>query len=686
MAGKAGAMIVQRISSSQPEAIVHPELAARKLLHPGSLLKPFTAAWLLQQQLLSPQHRVACDGVALAVADALAASCNAWFEEASAVTEPAAFRRGLQQLGLQNEWREPPSRELFRLALSGRQFIRVTPLHMMQAWRKLAQRRNEASLAPVFAGLAKAADRGTARLAGAALLAKTGTSVDGAWFAAMTPAQQPEWLVLVWLPRGTGGADAAPLARLMLEQLPAASPYSRDHLRVRFFSQSRLTQLGVLSPDGRPVALPADLPVSSRIITAQGEQTSPWPLSVRQEGDRYTVDALLPLEDYVAQVVDAEAGEFRAAAALEAMAITARTWALAHRNRHHADGHELCDSTHCQDLSLRPASPKARAAAQRTKGLLLWQQGQLIDAAHHAHCGGVTQAGVSSPACGRQPEWQSFLSQEQLRRVFPGWRSLRVAQQRHGRVDQVLLNDRPVSEEWFRLSIGRTLGWHHLKSNQWRVEQQRNGLLFMGRGRGHGLGLCQSGANELALTGATREEILQTWFSGATLSRSGAGIRWHTQQNAAVEAAAPTQAQAQLLALQMRTALQEAGRRCQCGTTKRIELRLYPDVASFRNEAGDAGSTAAALRGPQLLLQPKPSTALLLHEAMHFLLEANTSRSHPRWFREGLVLHLVPESRSESDEYRSALRRVKTLASRFGNDALLRWWREGLPTQQAKEQ
>ena len=41
---------------------------------------------------------------------------------------------------------------------------------------------------------------------------KTGTSGGHAWFAGFAPAERPEIVVVVFLERGTGGTDAAPIA------------------------------------------------------------------------------------------------------------------------------------------------------------------------------------------------------------------------------------------------------------------------------------------------------------------------------------------------------------------------------------------------------------------------------------------------------------------------------------------
>jgi stage II sporulation protein D len=43
--------------------------------------------------------------------------------------------------------------------------------------------------------------------------------------------------------------------------------------------------------------------------------------------------------------------------------------------------------------------------------------------------------------------------------------------------------------------------------------------IFYGRGWGHGLGMCQTGAYGMALEGATYQQILEHYYPGMTLQR-----------------------------------------------------------------------------------------------------------------------------------------------------------------------
>ena len=99
--------------------------------------------------------------------------------------------------------------------------------------------------------------------------------------------------------------------------------------------------------------------------------------------------APVPLEEYVGGVLTGEALPESGPAALEALAITIRTYALANRSRHAAEGFDLCDLTHCQVLR-RPTRATERAAAA-TAGRVMRLNGEPAQVFYSASCGGHTE-------------------------------------------------------------------------------------------------------------------------------------------------------------------------------------------------------------------------------------------------------------------------------------------------------
>ena len=111
-------------------------------------------------------------------------------------------------------------------------------------------------------------------------------------------------------------------------------------------------------------------------------------VGVLQPGGRYSVSTL-SMETYVARVVAGEAMRDSHPAALEALAIAVRTFALANRGRHRADGFDVCDQTHCQVV--RASTQATESAAQATAGRVLLRNGAPASIYYTASCGGRTE-------------------------------------------------------------------------------------------------------------------------------------------------------------------------------------------------------------------------------------------------------------------------------------------------------
>jgi stage II sporulation protein D len=127
-----------------------------------------------------------------------------------------------------------------------------------------------------------------------------------------------------------------------------------------------------------------------------------------------------------------------------------------------------------------------------------------------------------------------------------------------------------------------------------------------------------------------------------------------------------------------------------------IEIRLYPDVETFRNATGEPGWVAAHTVGVSIDLQ---TAGALRHELLHVLVEAHAAAGLPLWFREGLVEYLEnPGLAHASDKppmdadlrqiadadrarraYGQAAGAVAGLVHRYGEGKVLGWLASGLP-------
>lgn len=671
MTGRAGAVVVAEAASGKLLAHHRLTVAGTRRASPGSAVKPFVLRALLESGRAAASSALPCPrklellgrrldcthpeaGFPLDPATALAYSCNAYFARMALRLEPAALARALEQAGLtaasglvENEitgtLRPAATPEQLQLQALGEANIEVTPLGLLNAYRRLALARAKAPpvLTPLFEGLEAATVHGTAQLAqpaGLKVAGKTGTSAGGhAWFAGWAPAQAPEIVLVVFLEQGRGGPGAAPVARAILEA----------HAR-----------------GARQVA-----------VRAQGQTVT------------------LPLETYVAAVLAGECATFPSEEALKAMAVAARSWAFRHRGRHRREGYDFCDTTHCQYLRLEDLAPRLRAAAEATEGEMLWYEGRPAAAFHHAHCGGTSEdaanvwpelrapylRSVADTFCtgsGRAP-WSSQVLKSDLAKALGlgGPVILEIARRApSGRVTEVRVAGSRWPETRFETAVGRALGWHVLKSNWYEIADAGDRYVFRGHGAGHGVGLCQAGAAERGRQGHTYRQILEFYFPGTALGLSARGFSWVRLAGERVEVWSTRPQQDGALVELADRALEEAERRAGFALSVRPRIRAYPTVAAFRDATGEPGSVAASTIGHAIRLQPHALLgdrlrSTLLHEMLHVVLEQRAHPTLPPWFREGLVKFLAE----------GADARLSALVQRHGRQAVMGWLESGLP-------
>jgi penicillin-binding protein 2 len=259
MAGHKGTAVVLSVDTERILAAYRPEVAAQRLALPGSSIKPFTLMALLNSGKVTAQtalmcnrslsvggHRLDCShpqmGQPLDAVTALAYSCNSYFTSMSTRLTPAQLREALINDGLATPTGLAPdegigtvalaqSRDELQLQAIGEWGVRVTPLELLRAYRKLAllaSTGTDTNVKAIFEGLEGSTSYGMARSArpenGIRVAGKTGTanSDDGpwthGWFAGYAPADKPEVAVVVFLERGRG-SDAAAIARQVFAAL-----------------------------------------------------------------------------------------------------------------------------------------------------------------------------------------------------------------------------------------------------------------------------------------------------------------------------------------------------------------------------------------------------------------------------------------------------------------------------------
>ena len=292
------------------------------------------------------------------------------------------------------------------------------------------------------------------------------------------------------------------------------------------------------------------------------------PFSIQSDAyGSWTLVEHVPLERYLNGVVPYEIGSTSPEAALAAQAVLARTWAIANSHRFKVDGYNLCSDTQCQvykDPSR--ANQKIKKAIKKTAGRILTWEKNPINAVYHATNGGV-MASVNeawstnsvpylqmrldgpktwarnidlplsnekhlksflfsqSEAFGsKHPlfRWNRIIESSQLSEQLKQTQTFSssfypseikvVSRGTSGRVTNLKIVGDRGSEIVLKLDRIRAV-LRQLPSTLFVVKEIKEGKwLFSGGGFGHGAGMSQSGAIELAKNGWTEKQILSHYY------------------------------------------------------------------------------------------------------------------------------------------------------------------------------
>lgn len=236
------------------------------------------------------------------------------------------------------------------------------------------------------------------------------------------------------------------------------------------------------------------------------------------------------IESYVAGVVKAEGGSGKHPEFYRTQSVIARTYMYRYLGKHTADHFNLCDNTHCQVYRGVTTDSAIIRAALDTRGEVIFGPDSLpVIAAFHSNCGGETAASedvwltpqpylrrVTDPHCssGRNAVWQVTKSLQE-------WKSYLGKAGFTG--DDALLNYSQLkrSEDYavgdIRIPFRQVRSDFNLRSTFFSVSVKGDSVLLMGRGYGHGVGLCQEGAMVMAAKGFNYRQIIGFYYTGVTV-------------------------------------------------------------------------------------------------------------------------------------------------------------------------
>ncbi len=270
------------------------------------------------------------------------------------------------------------------------------------------------------------------------------------------------------------------------------------------------------------------------------DQTIYGDLSIGFHPERRTfyLVSIIPLETYLLGVVGHEMSAEWEMEALKAQAVASRTYAMYSKLESASKYYDVYPSILDQVYKgYLPVHPNVKKAVEETKGMILVYKRKPIRAYFHSCCGGHTESAAnvwgdaSQPylpstessycnSCSNTP-WEYRIFSEEFYEKIRKEYSLRsrpnrieiAKKNKSGRV--VTLKILREDGNWMSVDPNKfrsVIGFTNIKSLKFDMYVQNDMLVFTGNGMGHGVGMCQYGAEGMALSGKNYQNILQYFY------------------------------------------------------------------------------------------------------------------------------------------------------------------------------
>lgn len=247
----------------------------------------------------------------------------------------------------------------------------------------------------------------------------------------------------------------------------------------------------------------------------------------------------LELEEYVIGVVASEMPASFHVEALKSQAILARTYALRalEKNIRLTDNSSTQNYKSIEELKKMWGSSfstyynKIKNATEKTEGMYLTYQGEIVDAVYHSTSNGWTEdaknvwgnsipylVSVESPYDNLSSTFlseKSFSYEElstKLGIIMTYDTTFEIQSKTEG---NRVLNMQIDTQIYTGVALRNLLG---LRSATFDVVKKENGVTFVTQGFGHGVGMSQYGANGMAKNGSSYTNILKHYYQGITIS------------------------------------------------------------------------------------------------------------------------------------------------------------------------
>jgi len=254
-----------------------------------------------------------------------------------------------------------------------------------------------------------------------------------------------------------------------------------------------------------------------------------------RRGFKFDVINIVLMKDYLIGVLEAEVNPSFHFETLKAQAVVSRSYAY-YKIFSRKDTLYDIDATRLDQIyeGTKYKNFKIVEAVKKTEGIFLFKKRKIFPGFFSACCGGVTEkaqnvwenlnissCSVICPFCKDSPcfSWRIKISIEEfesklkkfgfyikVKGIYP------ISFTDTGRVDVLKIKSKNDEKYIRATTLREILGFDILKSTFFSIKILGDEIFIEGRGWGHGVGLCQWGANKMAKKGYNFLEIIKFYF------------------------------------------------------------------------------------------------------------------------------------------------------------------------------
>lgn len=249
----------------------------------------------------------------------------------------------------------------------------------------------------------------------------------------------------------------------------------------------------------------------------------------------------LDIEKYLYGVLYHEMPHYWPMETLKAQAIAARTFAMQRVETMRERDYDVTSDIYSQVYGGRSSERRTtRKAVDATRGKVLTYNGKILPAYYHAICGGHTESaevvfgidlaplrGRRAPYCkgARGMRWKASFSYKQMEEKLNKY-GIKVKglsfiaegkRDRSGRLIDVVIRDAEGVKRIKGFKFRLALSPNTIKSTNFTMKITTKGIIFRGKGWGHGVGMCQWGAFGMGKRRFNYKRILDFYYPGAKI-------------------------------------------------------------------------------------------------------------------------------------------------------------------------